>query len=109
MLASAAQSLGNRPQTKARPLAIDVFAMPNLENEHGYPFVLKMADEAVVAYTVTPQTLPFTTKRPAPLARVFRRRQSVTQKSLNRSLRGAIELCDLLLGCAGDLNSPRHG
>jgi hypothetical protein len=35
------------------------------------PCRLEMADEAVVAHPVTPQTLPFTAQRLAPVARIL--------------------------------------
>lgn len=82
--------------------------MPDLRDKHRDAFVLKMADEAVVAHVARPQTLLFTPQRLVPQARIFCRCQPVAQKSVNRSLPDAIKLCDLLLGGASDLNSPRH-
>ncbi len=86
--------------------AIDLFAMSKFQDQDSDSFVLYVADQAIIADAITPQSPFLAMQRFAPLARIICSHQPLAQKMLDRHLRVAVELCDLL-GCgASNFNPP---
>ncbi len=68
-------------------LAINIFAMPNFQNQHGYEFVLNVTDQAVIAHAIAPKTALLTQQWLAPLPRILRNHKPLTQKLSDGLLR----------------------
>ena len=67
-------------------------------------FISNVADQPVIAYTIAPQTAFLTLQRLSPLSWVIGSLYVLTKEADDPLLRLAIQLLDLFLGAALDLN-----
>jgi len=87
-------------------LAVYVFPMTDRKHEDCNFLVLNVADQAIIADAIAPQAPFFIVKSLAPLAGIFGRCQTLTQKAENDPLSFAVKFCNLLFSGPGNFNPP---
>lgn len=86
--------------------AIDVLAMSDYEDQNHDLLVLDVADQAIIAHAVAPETVLLSPQWFSPLPRVVCRFHAFPQELDDGFLSFSIQLLDLLFGGAADLDCP---
>lgn len=88
--------------------SIYIFPVVNYQDQDGDSLILNIADQAVVPYPVTPETLLFAMKRLAPLSWSVGWSQTLTKETDYSLLDRTGKLSDLALSFAADFNGPNQ-